>query len=671
MKESASSLLSSHRREKAEIPAGIEVLQPPGLELFLAGFGEESSLPKEVATNPEVLRQAVQRRELYQTLKKSFDKLNDPDLSITEAVSKNIFSSEEAAGIYNKLSSFIETDENNSRIILYLPFQILPDFSHSAISGFQRLDEAQRKFGKICRLSWIRLLHESEPRATYTNGDILEESLGEAERIRKAGHLTPELLYRGIISQTDIADILEISEDGELLRSITEGVVVARDRNLIDPEIWEKLMIESEVKPEIADVLTKSAKGTEIKFSVDEDINALNTGNWMKAAEDYLGMAINKADDKFVPGSEYAGKVSQARIKWERYSTRNQIIDQVAEQIAFKLHNREVNIADLENLSSKPGLFESYPITGIRSIMLAAEKIAGENPGQAKVFIQEYESFIQILWDSESAEIQDAIKVGLTRLRRLNVIGDETVNKFNIRILDLASPFPVNRETIIHDFNYLIDASKKIKDHPMLSKYIYPFFVVFGSRVKGYAYAKADYDSAIFIKPGVDPEKRNEIMETLKRDVPEMKNTEKLLEYWITEENGRYGMRSSFLKGRVIVGALQVHFLWNGVWLGQGEDMKKFHDAIVKKYLDLNRFEEDKEEARNHVLGQVEMDIVQYRLMHKGYKRNYPQRRSQGTKHSYMIDGESDYWDPAYRRIASLIFISRVFIPDLDLGKDL
>ena len=39
--------------------------------------------------------------------------------------------------------------------------------------------------------------------------------------------------------------------------------------------------------------------------------------------------------------------------------------------------------------------------------------------------------------------------------------------------------------------------------------------------------------------------------------------------------------------------------------------------------------------------------------------------KKQGTKNSDLIDWKSDYWDPGYRRIATKLFLSRVFLPDL------
>jgi hypothetical protein len=59
------------------------------------------------------------------------------------------------------------------------------------------------------------------------------------------------------------------------------------------------------------------------------------------------------------------------------------------------------------------------------------------------------------------------------------------------------------------------------------------------------------------------------------------------------------------------------------------------------------------------------MDNLQYRLMHKGYDIFKPSKRIAGSEHSALIDWNSAFWDEGYRRIATLGFLSKVFLPDL------
>jgi hypothetical protein len=52
--------------------------------------------------------------------------------------------------------------------------------------------------------------------------------------------------------------------------------------------------------------------------------------------------------------------------------------------------------------------------------------------------------------------------------------------------------------------------------------------------------------------------------------------------------------------------------------------------------------------------------------MHKGFRRSYPQTNDK--RKMVEIDFASDFFEPEYRQIATLLYVSRVFLPDLNLG---
>ena len=76
--------------------------------------------------------------------------------------------------------------------------------------------------------------------------------------------------------------------------------------------------------------------------------------------------------------------------------------------------------------------------------------------------------------------------------------------------------------------------------------------------------------------------------------------------------------------------------------------------------------------AKNHTLAEradrdfylqaIERDLLQYRLLHKGYERHYPTTK----KTAESIDGNSAYWDSGYRAVATKLFIDKVYIPQLN-----
>ena len=64
-------------------------------------------------------------------------------------------------------------------------------------------------------------------------------------------------------------------------------------------------------------------------------------------------------------------------------------------------------------------------------------------------------------------------------------------------------------------------------------------------------------------------------------------------------------------------------------------------------------------------LEEMERDSLQYRLLHKGFERYFPIQSPMNTVHGHAIDGQSAFYDSRYRRIATELFIRRVFLPQL------
>ena len=72
------------------------------------------------------------------------------------------------------------------------------------------------------------------------------------------------------------------------------------------------------------------------------------------------------------------------------------------------------------------------------------------------------------------------------------------------------------------------------------------------------------------------------------------------------------------------------------------------------------------EDARKNWLLEIERDTLQYRLMHKGNARHYPEQGGIQTENSGALDSESMFWDSGYRRVATQLFLKKVFLPQLE-----
>lgn len=653
--------------ERLGFPRGLMVVRPAGVDLLMVGLRENSYLPEKITADPRLVEQATQRRELYKDVGQLFERLPDLNMNIDTAIEKGVVDPNDLARLYEKLTDFLETDENNARIILYLPFQTLPDFTIPVVHQ-ETLRQAQERFKDRYKEAWIRLLYESDIRANFIDGDVLEPGLGEPPRVRKAGHLIPELLQRGIINTEGVVDLLEINSEDELLKSLAEGVVVAADRKLINDADWRKIETVAKSKPVIDHVIS-SYQDLKTKVVPETGENDLPNDQFLVTLLDNLETCWNELETKYASDSPYVATISHQRAIWEKQVRRDSMVNQAARKLAERIQAGKLSLLEMTEFCEKEGSDHLCTLTGLKSVFMIGEALAVSNFPQAQEIAKQYDSLIQRAWRSDSVEVKDTIISGLSHWEKLKIITEDTLKSFGVRTIDLSSPFPVDLEELLtRDLREIISAAKKIQDHPVLSEYVFPFFVVFGSRLKGYAGLKADLDLALFFKPSMAWEKREEVLQLIRQDLPELGDIDKVLEFWTEEKDGQYKFRFIPDDTRKIVGAPQVHFLFGGIWFGYGDDLQKLYQDTAERYLNLSRFEDQKDQVRTYLLRQIEMDILQVRLMHKGYQRFYPNTREKGSSISSLIDWESDFWDPGYRRIATQLFVSRVFLPDLSLN---
>lgn len=593
------------------------VLQRPiGVEIFAAGLGTPTIFDDNIAENPTLQAQVRERDRISQNLIKI---LREPET--TE------FSQFEA--FYGELAHFLSEDPNNSRIILYLPFEVLPDlhFTHS---------KAAEDFVTVYKEAWFKLLFESNPRANFVDGDVLEPGLGEPERTRKVAHFIPWLLGKNILDEQDLKEIIDVVEDPELLKSIAEGIMVAHDLGFRNEELTNFARQFLYEKPTHSDS--------------EADIQDLNK---------YVADKIALIESRYAQGSEYTKGLSKKRIIWERKTRIDEVLDKAAVRIANAILEGEAD----------GNVLKMYGEAGVKGVFHAAEKVFWKNQDKSQEIVALYLKKIRSAWKSGNKRIKDAISVGLNHWLNLGLINSDLLDEIGVKHYDLSSIFPVDLESIAEENTMLLQVVEKIKNDNYLSENIFPVFIVFGSRVKGFSTKNSDLDVAIFVKPQVTFEKRREILENIKTKLPQL-NSADMLEYWVSEQSGKFSLRvkPNEIEGNV-AGPETIHFLFGGVWFGEREDIQKIYKDIAGKYLDLSRVGGQKELVRMKLLRMLELDQLQVRLMHKGYSRTYASNKPRGTKNSYLIDWNSDFWDPGYRKIATLLFLSRVFLPDLRLSK--
>lgn len=135
------------------------------------------------------------------------------------------------------------------------------------------------------------------------------------------------------------------------------------------------------------------------------------------------------------------------------------------------------------------------------------------------------------------------------------------------------------------------------------------------------------------------------------------------MEYWIQEDNEELRFKE-VPHHPESVWKEQVHFILNGAWISYGIEQAQIQRNVLNQYSRLPQ-NDDEEPTRRALLIRLERDMLQYRLLHSGYRKVNPSHKKPTPTNGNLIDWSSDFWDPGYRRVASQLFLSRVFLPHL------
>lgn len=213
---------------------------------------------------------------------------------------------------------------------------------------------------------------------------------------------------------------------------------------------------------------------------------------------------------------------------------------------------------------------------------------------------------------------------------------DKNINKSSLP--QLSGPFSDNLEkmsTQVEDINNRISTCTQIDG-------LYPIAILGGSRLKGYGDINSDIDVCMFVKSDLSSEDEVQIDDNFigyNLNKIKLENDGKLAD---PKENW-------------------VHELFNTAWVGKNEAIISIQQKLIPEY-----FYEQDPDIRASCIERLEQDLLQYRLMHKGYARHYPVY-SERLPNDQEIDGQSAFYDSGYRQIATKLYIDKVFIPKISV----
>ena len=238
------------------------------------------------------------------------------------------------------------------------------------------------------------------------------------------------------------------------------------------------------------------------------------------------------------------------------------------------------------------------------------------------------------------------------------------VTKHSENQLDM--PFSERENILKNDIDILKPITESIESNPELGKFLYPVSILFGSKLKGYGADNADLDVAVFVKPGIPIEEREKLHKLIGQAFSHEKIKGNVVEFWLEEKDGQLDVIDFPDTDKNLLDRASAHVLLEGAWIGNQSAIKELYEKLLPGYL----YSKDKTihgvDARKIWLEEMERDTLQYRLMHKGYARFFSKQGGMNTEHSDQIDGDSMFYDSGYRRLATKLFLSKVFLPQLE-----
>lgn len=162
-----------------------------------------------------------------------------------------------------------------------------------------------------------------------------------------------------------------------------------------------------------------------------------------------------------------------------------------------------------------------------------------------------------------------------------------------------------------------------------ISDLIYPAAILYGSRIKGYSGIKSDHDIAVVLRDSVSDHDYSKIDLAFGQKVLKFKTSTDYSRVSIIDHN-----RHDPLSGSCD----DSHVLFNGVWVGDDQCIRFLYTNMLK-HLNL---------SGDSFRAPLERDLLQYRLLHRGYER-------------FNFVDKPTFFDIGYRCVASRLFLSKIF----------
>jgi hypothetical protein len=594
----------------------------PAVETLFA-WRDTNLWPAKVRDNPDLMLYVEIRLALQKALDALFQSVPDATEEISDAIKSGRISEDAATKLYDQLALFLNIEPLHRRLVLYLPFEILP--SRDRHHASESLRAAQKLFLDAYMRCWRELLDEVDVRANFFDGNILEKELAPdgQPRVVKAAHLIPQLLKKGIISKDEVAEhrdlgstILKQSIDDAFPESVT-GVRVEKN-----PEVFDNARLLN-LPEEIAGELRK--------------------------------LDMREAHD-------YAQALPPARVAWERKSNEDVLVTTYANKIARSL-TAHLSIEYVVPFTGREHAL-AVRLSALRAIGIAVEQMKRGRKGLewaqdvSGAFLNRFERNMV-----DSPEISDELEGILARWTYLGITAKQDLKKFGFELPKLDAGFS-KKSRFAADVEHYWSIIATMRQDGELAQLFYPVALFFGSGLKRYAKRNADIDVAVLIRPGVAKNKRKKIRRILGELFSDKKVGGKVVEFWLEKDEDDLKIRDFANPDVFLADSTWVHLLLQSVWLGEDDAIRELYAKLLPGFLNLKGKQFEGRDVRKLCLDEMEREVLQYRLMHKGYQRFFPPVGGIDAS-AKNLDPASMFWDSGYRRLATKLYVGRVFLPQI------
>lgn len=542
--------------------------------------------------------------------------------------------SPEVISLYEKLIILLTVDTYATRLILYFPFELIPD-TNLIQSSTDDLRRVFLEFTKAYQTCFIKSLKQPDIRANFVDGDIPETWTNPLPRVIKAVHLIPILIEKGIYTVHEVLDIIACYDDGYIVQSFIDTLPLLIYRGYITSEVLQS----SPVREIRESMYLFSSETTHIKPAARH-----NLAQSITHMRNQINMTLKRLEhEKFL--------ITQKRFTWKVETLKMSLYREAAHKIYYLHEYGQTRLMDFISFGDTDD-----DIVMVRCLLL---QICIDRPEYRKYIDTDHESLVLFVASCVQHANPEIQKLACTLHHKLVWLGyasrEELSNK-RISYTDLfthslrSEPMPI--------INQMLDS---IISDEILIRYIIPTVVVYGSSVKQYSVTTTDYDCALFIKPGITNEDLLSIQSKI-GSIMNQYNIEPLL-FLLRETECGFDIIDNNIPG--FGDSIMPHVFFHGLWHGDYEVITNFQKKLFYGYHNNHDRMYGEYTAKYLWQSELERDILQYRLLHRGYHQLYPAQSLFINVPEHIvrdIDGDTAFWDEGYRRLACKLFLEYVFL---------